>query len=131
VHGADVVCLCTTSGTPVIESAWLSPGAHVTSVGYAPPGSELPPDVVQRARLAVESRLAFEPAPSGCAELAGLDPAMGTELGALLSGRAPGRASETEWTVYKSMGHAMEDLMTAELVYRKARERGLGKVVRL
>ena len=126
VRGADVICLCTTSGRPVIEEAWLSPGAHVTSVGYAPPGGELPVALVRRARLAVESRLSFEPPPAGCAELAGLDPMLGTELGALLSGRAAGRASDTELTAYKSMGHAMEDLVVAELVQRKARARGMG-----
>lgn len=126
VRGADVICLCTTSGTPVIEEAWLSPGAHVTSVGYAPPGGELPVALVRRARLVVESLLSFEPPPAGCAELAGLDPMLGTELGALLSRRAPGRGSDTELTVYKSMGHAMEDLVVADLVYRKARERGMG-----
>lgn len=131
VRGADVVCLCTTSATPVIEGAWLSPGAHVTSVGYAPPGGELPPEVVRQARLAVESRLSFEPPPAGCAELAGLDPALGVELGELLAGRAPGRPSDTALTAYKSMGHAMEDLVVAELVYRRARERGAGRSVRL
>ncbi len=131
VHGADIVCLCTTSDTPVIEAAWLAPGAHVTSVGYAPPGGELPPEVVQRARLAVESRLSFDPPPGGCAELAGLDPARGTELGELLAGRAPGRTSPTELTAYKSMGHAMEDLVVAALVYRRAREQGVGRAVRL
>lgn len=131
VHGADVVCLCTTSATPVIEGAWLSPGAHVTSVGYAPPGGELPPEVVRHALLAVESRLSFEPPPAGCAELAGCDPALGIELGELLAGRAPGRSSDTALTAYKSMGHAMEDLVVADLVYRRAREVGAGRSVRL
>ena len=41
VRGADVVCLCTSAGEPVISREWLAGGAHVTSVGYAPPGSEL------------------------------------------------------------------------------------------
>ena len=131
VHGADIVCLCTTSDTPVIEAEWLAPGAHVTSVGYAPPGGELPPEVVRQATLAVESRLSFDPPPAGCAELAGLDPALGTELGELLAGRAPGRTSPTELTAYKSMGHAMEDLVVAALVYRLAREQGVGRAVRL
>jgi ornithine cyclodeaminase/alanine dehydrogenase-like protein (mu-crystallin family) len=131
VRDADIVCLCTTSDTPVIEAEWLAPGAHVTSVGYAPPGGELPPEVVRRARLAVESRLSFDPPPGGCAELAGLDPALGTELGELLAGRAPGRTSPTELTAYKSMGHAMEDLVVAALVYRRAREQGVGRPVRL
>jgi alanine dehydrogenase len=131
VRDADIVCLCTTSDTPVLEAAWLAPGAHVTSVGYAPPGGELPPEVVRRARLSVESRLSFDPPPGGCAELAGLDPALGTELGELLAGRAPGRTSPTELTAYKSMGHAMEDLVAAALVYRRAREQGVGRPVRL
>jgi ornithine cyclodeaminase/thiomorpholine-carboxylate dehydrogenase len=127
VAGADVICLCTTSSTPVISIDWLSPGAHVTSVGYAPPGGELPLDIVTQGRLVVESRLSFEPPPAGCGELAGLDPAMGTELGELLSGRAAGRASERELTVFKSMGHAMEDMVAAGLVYRNAQQRGVGR----
>ncbi|MDH4046295.1 MAG: ornithine cyclodeaminase family protein [Gemmatimonadota bacterium] len=127
VHGADVVCLCTTSVTPVISIDWLSPGAHVTSVGYAPPGGELPIEVVMQGRLVVESRLAFEPPPTGCGELTGLDPAMGTELGALLSGKAAARASDTELTVFKSMGHAMEDMVAADIVYRNALQRGIGR----
>lgn len=131
VEGADVVCLCTTSPTAVIDSAWLAPGVHVTSVGYAPPGSELPLDLVRRARLVVESRVAFEPAPAGCAELQGLAPDSGDELGAVLAGHARARASHNECTVYKSMGHAMEDLVTAALVYRAAREQGAGRVVQL
>lgn len=131
VRDADIVCLCTTSDTPVIEAAWLALGAHVTSVGYAPPGGELPSEVVRQARLAVESRLSFHPPPAGCAELAGLDPALGTELGELLAERVPGRASAVELTAYKSMGHAMEDLVVAALVYRLALEKGVGQTVRL
>jgi ornithine cyclodeaminase/thiomorpholine-carboxylate dehydrogenase len=127
VSGADVVCLCTSSGTPVISADWLSPGTHVTSVGYAPPGGELPVELVKRARLAVETRLSFAPPPAGCGELSGLDPSLGTELGQLLSGAAPGRTSEAELTVFKSMGHAMEDLVAASLVYRKALQKGAGR----
>ena len=131
VRDADIVCLCTSSATPVIEASWLAPGAHVTSVGYAPPGGELPAEVVHDATLAVESRLSFSPPPGGCAELAEFAPARGRELGELLSGRTPGRSSPTELTAYKSMGHAMEDLVVAELVYRRARDQGVGQMVHL
>src|SRR5262249_24102291 len=41
VHGADVVCLCTTSNQPVLQQQWLEKGTHITSVGYRPPGGEL------------------------------------------------------------------------------------------
>ena len=129
VRGADVVCLCTNASEPVISPDWLAPGMHVTSVGYAPPGGELDPKVLASARLFVETRLAFEPPPAGCAELAGLDPSLGTELGEVLLGRRPGRQSSDELTVYKAMGHACEDLAAASLVYHRARQESAGRTV--
>lgn len=131
VQGADVVCLCTNSGIPVIDADWLSPGAHLSSVGYFPPVGELPLEVIQRGRLFVETRRAFEPPPVGCGELTGLDPARGTELGEILAGKRPSRLSEEEMTIFKSMGHGMEDLVAANLVYTKAILKGIGVRVRL
>jgi alanine dehydrogenase len=129
VRGADVVCLCTTADQPVIQRDWLAPGTHVTSVGYRPPGGELAREIIERGRLFVETRLAFAPPPVGCAELTGLDPERGTELGEVLLNVRPGRRSEAELTVYKSMGHAMEDSVAANLVYERASKDGAGTVV--
>jgi alanine dehydrogenase len=131
VRGADVVCLCTNAGEPVISQDWLERGAHVTSVGYAPPGGELDRQVIERGHLFVETRLAFEPPPAGCAELTGLDPSTGTELGEVLLDQSLGRRSRDELTVYKAMGHACEDLAAASLVYRRARQEGAGHTVEL
>lgn len=131
VRGADVVCLCTDSSEPVISHDWLAPGTHVTSVGYAPPGGELDPSVIEHGRLFVETRLAFEPPPTGCAELSGRDPRTGTELGQVLLGSGLGRQSDDEVTVYKAMGHACEDLAAASLVYGRAQREGVGRVVAL
>jgi ornithine cyclodeaminase/alanine dehydrogenase-like protein (mu-crystallin family) len=126
VSNADIVCLCTSSPEPVIKMEWLKEGVHITSVGYRPPGGELPRDVIEASHLFVESKRAFEAPPAGSAELQGLDPDFGTELGEMLLKQKPGRRSETEMTVYKSMGHAMEDLVAASLVYEKALERKMG-----
>lgn len=131
VANADIVCLCTSSPEPVIKKEWLKEGAHITSVGYRPPGGELPRDVIEASHLFVESKRAFEPPPSGSAELQGFPADFGTELGELLLKQKSGRRSETEITVYKSMGHAMEDLVAASLVYEKAIERGMGIQVEL
>jgi len=120
VRGADLVALCTNAGTPAIEADWVGPGAHVTSVGYRPPDGELPRTLIERSGLFVETRLAFEPPPVGAFELAGLDPSTGTELGEVLQGSRPGRTSPDELTVYKAMGHAVEDLAAAELVVDRA-----------
>ena len=131
VHGADVVCLCTSSSEPVLDPGWLAPGAHVTSVGFAPPDGELPRALAARGRLFVESRRAFEPPPAGCAELQGLDPDAAAELGEVLLGRREGRTGEDQVTVYKSMGHVAEDLAAAALAADRARAAGAGREVDL
>jgi alanine dehydrogenase len=129
VRGADVVCLCTHSGEPVISIDWLSTGMHITSVGYSPPGGELDSKVIEHGHLFVETRMAFEPPPAGCGELVGFDRSIGTELGEVLLGRATGRQSQDEITIYKAMGHACEDMAAASLVFRRAKQEGIGQMV--
>jgi len=131
VRSSDVVCLATHSYQPVIATEWLRPGTHVSSVGVAPPGGELPIELVGRASLFVETRDAFAPNPVGSCELDGIDPQTGTELGEMLLGLRPGRTSADQITVYKAMGVAMEDLVAADLAYREAVRRGLGRAVAL
>ncbi|MBE1708856.1 ornithine cyclodeaminase family protein [Mesorhizobium japonicum] len=131
VRSSDVVCLATHSYQPVISAEWLRPGTHVSSVGVAPPGGELPVELVGRASLFVETRDAFAPTPVGSCELDGIDPQTGTELGEMLLGLRPGRTSADQITVYKAMGVAMEDMVAADLAYREAVRRGLGRAVTL
>jgi ornithine cyclodeaminase/thiomorpholine-carboxylate dehydrogenase len=119
VRGADVVALATHAAQPVIAPEWIAPGTHVSSVGYRPPDGELPRTILHH-RLFVETREAFEPTPVGCAELQGIDPETATELGEVLLGRRPGRRDDAEVTVYKAMGHVVEDIVAAELVYGAA-----------
>jgi ornithine cyclodeaminase/alanine dehydrogenase-like protein (mu-crystallin family) len=131
VRGADVVCCCTDSPVPVLHHEWLSGGVHVTSVGAARGGPEIDPATVAAAQLFVESRVAFEPYPAGCHELQGIDSSRAAELGEVLSGVRPGRTGDDQLTMYKSMGHAVEDIAAADLVVRHARERSMGVTVRL
>jgi ornithine cyclodeaminase/alanine dehydrogenase-like protein (mu-crystallin family) len=131
VRGADVVCACTDSGEPVLSVEWLDPGTHVTSVGASREGPELDRATVTAGLLAVESRVAFEPYPAGAHELQGLDPQSAVELGELLSRTREARTSAEQITVYKSMGHAVEDAAAAGLVYRRALEQGVGTEVEL
>ena len=129
VRGADVVCCCTDAAEPIISYGWLTPGVHVTSVGSNPAGPELDADTVRRGRLFVESRVAFSPPPAGSAELVDLDPALATELGEVLADTTRGRGAPDEITVYKSMGHAVEDAAAARLVYDRALREGAGSRV--
>ena len=133
VRGADVVAAATAAEEPVVRAEWLSPGVHVTSVGYHPPGSELDPAVVARADLVcVELRdSSFAAPPAGAVELAGVDPEQAVELGELVAGSRPGRGSDAEITLYKSVGVAIQDLAAAALVLRAARERNIGQEIEL
>ncbi|HUH22210.1 MAG TPA: hypothetical protein VLZ09_10085, partial [Gaiellaceae bacterium] len=98
---------------------WLDPGTHVCSVGVGD-GPELDKATVNAGLLVVESPAAFQPFPAGTHELSGLDPSIAVELGQILSGDHPGRTSDEEITVYKSMGHAVEDAAAAALVLERA-----------
>jgi alanine dehydrogenase len=131
VRGADVVCACTHAAEPVIRGEWLAPGMHVSSVGANLEGPELDEAAVRAGLLVVESRVAFEPPPAGSIELQGFEPDTAAELGEVLAGTRPGRTSPEEITVYKSMGHAIEDAAAAGLVYRRALEQGAGVKVPL
>jgi alanine dehydrogenase len=131
VRGADVVALTTNAGEPVIEPDWLAPGSHVSSVGYKPPGGELPLELARTGHLFVETRRALKPPPVGCAELQGIDPSTATELGELLLGDATGRRDADELTVYKAMGHVVEDIAAAQLVLQAAQREGAGTTVTL
>ena len=125
VRGADVVHATTHSPDPVVLDAWLERGAHVSSVGYNAPGSELDPAIVARADvICIESRgSAFAPPPSGAPELAGLDPERTVELGEVLARTRPGRTRAEQLTLYKSVGVAVQDLAAAGLVLAAAEAR--------
>jgi alanine dehydrogenase len=129
VRGADVVACCTDAREPIVDAAWLAPGAHVSSVGGTF-GPELDAATVRGGRVFVEWRGAATNAPpAGAHELQGLDPDGLTEIGEVLAGTRPGRASADELTVYKSTGHAVEDAAAARLVYDRARRDGIGASV--
>jgi ornithine cyclodeaminase/alanine dehydrogenase-like protein (mu-crystallin family) len=131
VRSADIIVLATSSTTPVIQSGWVPGGAHVISIGACRPNQrEMDPALVTRARVVVDSRAAaFQE--SGDIILGvcdGLFPAdhVRAELGEVISRRVPGRTSEQEVTVFKSLGLAVEDLAAASLAYERARAAGTG-----
>ena len=130
MRGADVVCAATHAREPVIRRDWLSPGVHVTSVGYNPGGRELDDATVADALVVVESRdTALAPPPAGASELAGAR--VHAEIGELVAGNRPGRTAPGQITVYRSVGVAVQDAAAAALVLAKARETGVGSRIEL
>jgi ornithine cyclodeaminase len=131
VSSADIVCLTTHAADPVICREWLRPGTHVNSVGYNSQGSgEVDRATVEDSYVVVESRgSALAPPPAGAVELwEGLDVA---EVGEIVAGNAPGRSSDDQLTLYKSVGVAVQDAAAAALVLAEARTRNLGTEVDL
>ena len=128
-RGADLVCLCTDAPDPVIARSWLTTGCHVSSVGS---GVEVDAETVAVASVFVESRAtATQPFPAGSRELTGRAPESVAEVGEVLLGTHPGRRSATELTLYKSMGHASEDIVVAGVVYQAAVSAGIGSTLEL
>jgi alanine dehydrogenase len=70
--------------------------------------------------------VATQPFPAGSRELGGRDPQSVTEVGEVLLGTRPGRTGDEQLTLYKSMGHAVEDVAAATLVYATAVATGSG-----
>ena len=133
VRGADVVHATTAAAEPVVRFDWLSPGAHVSSVGYGAGGSELEPEIVERADVVVVEQRdsAFAPLPAGAPELEPRGRDGVVELGEIVAGTAVGRSSDEQVTLYKSVGVAVQDLAAAALVLVAARERGVGQEIEL
>jgi alanine dehydrogenase len=135
---ADVACAATYAVEPVIRRDWISPGIHITSVGYNPRGREVDDATVADALLFVESRHAALTAVPPNRDLAEplergvITPGdIGAELGEVIAGISPGRTSVEEITLYKSVGVAVQDAAAVALVLAAARERGVGQQVDL
>lgn len=135
VAEADVVCAATTSRTPVFCDADLKAGVHVNAVGsYQPDVQEVPAETVVRARLVVDSRHAalaetgdlIRPIRDG---LITADHVR-AELGELVLGRAKGRTSDEQVTLFKAVGVAVQDAVAARAALKRAEQLGLGQQVR-
>ena len=110
---ADVVVTVTSSTTPVLQGEWLKPGCHVNAIGACRPDWRELDDRALDNVVFVDSRAAAWQE-AGDIVLSGAE--IYAELGEALAGKVDARQSET--TVFKSLGMAIEDLAAAQLVYR-------------
>ncbi|MBH30382.1 MAG: ornithine cyclodeaminase [Candidatus Marinimicrobia bacterium] len=131
VSGADLICTVTAAAEPVLKGEWIQPSVHVNAVGSSTPSKrELDTDAIVRSRLFVDSRESavneagdfLIPKSEGAV---GDDHIVG-EIGEVLSGKAPGRQSRDEITLFKSLGMAVEDVAAAHLIYERAKAEDRG-----
>ena len=128
----DIICTATTSTRPVFMDSQISAGIHINGIGsFKPHHHEIPSDTVKRSRLFVDQREA-------CLKEAGdivIPMQQGMfgeqhiqgEIGEIAEGKKAGRETETDITLFKSVGNAVQDLAMAEMVYAKALKNKLGQ----
>jgi len=131
LRGADLIVTATTAREPVLNYRWISPGAHINAVGtYSSTAREIDTATMAAASFFVDRRESAL-TEAGDYLLALNEGAIGpdhirAEVGELLNGSKQGRTSADEITVFKSLGLAVEDLASAEYVYKQARARNVG-----
>jgi ornithine cyclodeaminase len=131
LRGADLIVTATNSAEALVRREWVSDGAHINAVGSCTPNTrELDAETVAASSMFVDS-VESTVNEAGDYLRAVLEGAVGpghirAELGEVLKGTKPGRASAEEITLFKSLGLAVEDLSAARYLYDKAKETGAG-----
>ena len=125
MRNSDLVVTATTAQQPILKCEWLKPGAHINAVGsHRPDSREVDGPTVAQSKVVVDSREAIM-AECGDILLAIKEKTIAenhvhAEIGEVLAGTKSGRSNASEVTLYKSVGIAIQDVATAQLVYHKA-----------
>src|SRR5579863_1279431 len=136
VKGAEILITATSATRVVLEGAWLVPGTHINAMGANwPQKRELDADAVARAgKIVVDSIEQAKMEAGDLIQAFGEDSSRWNsvqELSQIVAGKAPGRTSPTEITLFKSNGIATWDLAAAVRVYELATAQGIGKTIPL
>ena len=132
VRGADIISTATTASQPVVRGADLAPGAHINAIGANHAHKrELDDEAVASADVIVVDSVEQSRQEAGDLLIAFHgDEICWTgvkKLSEIVAGKASGRTSDSEVTLFKSNGIASWDLAVAMQVYAKAKEKGLGR----
>ena len=128
---ADLIVTATSSREPVVQRRWIPEGAHINAIGtYSPQSREIDGQTMAASRIFVDR---YESAINEAGDylLAVAEEAIGhdsivAEVGEVLLGENPGRTSDKEITLFKSLGLAIEDMACAEYLYEKAKTEKAG-----
>ncbi len=131
VLSADLICTTTSAREPVLQGAWITPGAHVNAAGACFAASrELDTAAVARSRFFTDCRESCMNESGDFliprAEGAIADVHLLGEIGNVFTGRIAGRIAPEDITIYESLGIAIEDLAAAHFILMRATERGVG-----
>ena len=128
---ADIICTATSSATPIFDGKLVKAGTHINGIGsHTPNARELDTEIIKRSKFVGDSREAcFKEAGDiiiPVNEGAITESHFYAELGELITGKKAGRINNSEITIFKSNGLAIQDVATAKLVYDMALAAGIG-----
>ena len=130
VAGADIVVTATPGAAPVLLADWVRPGQHITAIGADTAGKqELDPAILSRARIFVDNRA--QAITIGECQFLPDNASIAAELGEVVAGLAPGRATAADITLFDATGVNFQDLVVAHAVLERAEAAGLGVVATL
>lgn len=136
LENCDIICTATSSATPIFDGAKVRKGTHINGIGsHTPNARELDTNIVKKSRLVADSYEA-------CLKEAGdiiipieegaIDKShMYAELGEIVTGKKPARQNDTDITLFKSNGLAIQDVAAAKLIYDRATEAGIGTKIEI
>ena len=136
VKESDIIITATTSKTPIFDGNLVNQGTHLNLIGsFKPDVREVDEVVIRKSKIVVDQK-------SAALEEAGdiiipikegiiTEDHIYAELSELVTGIKPGRSSDSEITLFKSVGLGIQDCATAWLAYTKAKEKGIYKEVNL
>ncbi|UCC79884.1 MAG: ornithine cyclodeaminase family protein [Candidatus Zixiibacteriota bacterium] len=136
LENCDIICTATSSATPIFDGSKVREGTHINGIGsHTPNARELDTTIIKRSKLVADSYQA-------CLKEAGdimipivegtIDKShMYAELGEVVTGKKPARQNDSDITLFKSNGLAIQDVAAAKLVYDKALEAGIGAQVEI
>jgi alanine dehydrogenase len=133
---SDIITTVTPSATPVFDGSRLKPGTHLSAFGnYKPAERELDGETILRSRVYVDlEEAALEEAGDLLIPIKegkfSKDQIVGS-LGEVILGIKPGRTSDEEITLFKSVGLGIQDCAAAALAYKLAMKKGVGKNIEL
>lgn len=134
VEQSDIIVAASSSREPIFASEWLKPGTHINGIGsHSPTTRELGTETVRRAKLVVDQTAAclaeagdiILPIKEGAITEAHIH----AQLGEVVMRAKPGRTDDSEITIFKSVGLAIQDVAAATLAYRRALDLGIGQTL--
>lgn len=133
---ADIIVTVTSSRNAVLDCSWISAGTHINLVGSCVPSAREADSATIAAGVLYVDRRKSTVNESGDYLIALEEGAIGEdhirgEIGELVTGKAAGRSDESEITIFKSLGLAIEDLAATAYLYEKAKETGEGTWIQL